>query len=415
MQVAGFEVPLRELAPDVLGAVLRRYRDFDAAEDAVQEALLAAAVAWPRDGLPDNPRGWLIQVAFRRLTDQVRSERARRRREDAVASELEREEALGGVELAGASGDGDDTLLLLFMCCHPALTPTSAIALTLRAVGGLTTAEIAKAFFVSEATLGQRISRAKQAVKASGVPFERPRAEAWPERLAQVLHVLYLMFNEGYVASAGPALERVDLAEEALRLARSVRRILPEDGEVAGLLSLMLLTHARRSARTAPNGDLVPLDEQDRSLWDRTAIVEGDALVAEGFGRGGVGPYRVQAAIAALHDEAARSEDTDWRQILTFYDVLASLADNPMVALNRTVALAMVEGPRAGLAELATLERDVRLVGHHRLEAVRAHLLEKAGEREAARLSYRAAAARTTSEPEERYLTRRAERLERGG
>jgi RNA polymerase sigma factor (sigma-70 family) len=412
MQAAGFEVPLRELAPEVLGAVLRRYRDFDAAEDAVQEALLAAAVGWPRDGVPDNPRGWLVQVAFRRLTDRVRSERARRRREETVAFEFEREEALDRT-LDDDASDGDDTLLLLFMCCHPALTPTSAIALTLRAVGGLTTAEIARAFFVSETTLGQRISRAKQAVKASGVPFERPSAEVFAERLKTVLHVLYLMFNEGYASSDGPELLRVDLAEEAIRLVRSLRRVLPEDGEVTGLLALMLLTHARRAARTAPNGDLVPLDEQDRSLWDRAAIEEGVTLVSEALRRGGVGPYQLQAAIAALHDEAPRSTDTDWRQILALYDVLAALADNPMVALNRAVALAMVEGPRAGLEVLARLDADARLAGHHRLDAVRAHLLEQAGERAEAQKCYRAAAARTTSLPEQRYLAERARRLER--
>jgi RNA polymerase sigma factor (sigma-70 family) len=417
MQVGSVAVPLRDLAPEVLGAVLRRYRDFEAAEDAVQEAMLAAAVGWERDGVPDNPRGWLVQVAFRRLTDQARSERARRRREEVVAGELEREEALGTsfeLELERGTGTGDDTLLLLFMCCHPALTTTSAIALTLRAVGGLTTAEIAKAFFVSEATLAQRISRAKQTIKASGVPFERPSAEAWPERLGSVLHVLYLMFNEGYATSEGPELQRVDLAEEALRLARAVRRILPEDGEVAGLLALMLLTHARRFARTTPSGDLVPLDEQDRTLWDRAAIAEGVALVAEALGRGGAGQYRLQAAIAALHDEAARSEDTDWRQILAFYDMLASLSDNPMVALNRAIALAMVDGPRAGLANLAALDSDARLAGHYRLDAVRAHLLEKAGERDEALRCYRAAAARTTSEPEQRYLAERAARIARG-
>jgi RNA polymerase sigma factor (sigma-70 family) len=411
MQVAGVEVPLRELAPEVLGAVLRRYRDFDAAEDAVQEAMLAAAVTWPRDGLPDNPRGWLIEVAFRRLTDQWRSEQARRRREEVVAGELEREEELAVTPDLGRASDGDDTLLLLFMCCHSALTSTSAIALTLRAVAGLTTAEIAKAFLVSEATMAQRISRAKQAIRTSGVPFERPSAEEWPERLASVLHVLYLMFNEGYATSSGPELQRVDLAEEAISLARSVRRILPADGEVAGLLALMLLTHARRAARTTPEGDLVPLDAQDRSLWDRSAIAEGVALVSEALRGGGAGPYRLQAAIAAVHDEAPRAVDTDWRQILALYDVLASLADNPMVALSRAVALAMVEGPRAGLAALEPLDADTRLAGHHRLAAVRAHLLELAGDRAQAVRHYRTAASQTTSLPEQRYLTHRAERL----
>ncbi len=414
MPAGSFEVSLRELAPDVLGAVLRRYRDFDAAEDAVQEALLAAALGWPRDGMPENPRGWLIQVAFRRLTDQTRSDQARRRREEVLAGELERLEALGASpELEAGAGDGDDSLLLLFMCCHPSLTPTSAIALTLRAVGGLTTAEIAKAFLVSEATMAQRISRAKQTIKSSGVPFERPSAAEWPERLKAVLHVLYLMFNEGYAASAGSELQRADLADEAIRLARGLARRLPDDGEVTGLLALMLLTDARRRARTAPNGDIVPLDEQDRSLWDRSRIEEGVALVSAALGRGHVGPYQLQAAIAALHDEAPRAADTDWRQILALYDVLASLSDNPIVLLNRAIALAMVEGPRAGLERLRALDGDERLRDHHRLAAVRAHLLEMAGEHAAAIEHYRAAAAHTTNEPEERYLRARADKLER--
>jgi RNA polymerase sigma factor (sigma-70 family) len=411
MLSGSFEGSLRELAPDVLGAVLRRYRDFGAAEDAVQESLLAAAVTWPRDGVPDNPRGWLIQVAFRRLTDQVRSDQARRRREDVLAVDLEEREALGVAEVEPAGPEGDDSLLLLFMCCHPALTPTSAIALTLRAVGGLGTVEIAKAFLVSEATMAQRISRAKQTIKSSGVPFERPAAAEWPERLKAVLHVLYLMFNEGYAASGGAELVRAELADEAIRLTRSLARVLPDDGEVAGLLALMLLTDARRRARTTPNGNLVPLDEQDRSLWDRARIEEGVALVSSAMKRGRVGPYQLQAAIAAVHDEASHAEDTDWRQILALYDVLESMADNPVVSLNRAIALSMVEGPRAGLERLNALDRDERLKGHHRLQAVRAHLLERAGDHGAAIEEYRAAAANTTSLPEERYLRARAEKL----
>jgi RNA polymerase sigma factor (sigma-70 family) len=411
MLSGSFEGSLRELAPDVLGAVLRRYRDFDAAEDAVQESLLAAALSWPRDGVPANPRGWLIQVAFRRLTDQVRSDNARRRREDVLAVELEQREALGESSLESPVPEGDDSLLLLFMCCHPSLSPTSAIALTLRAVGGLTTVEIAKAFLVSEATMAQRISRAKQTVKASGVPFERPSAAEWPERLRAVLHVLYLMFNEGYAASGGAELTRAELADEAIRLTRSLARVLPEDAEVAGLLALMLLTDARRRARTTPNGDLVPLDEQDRSLWDRARIEEGVALVSSALARGAPGPYQLQAAIAAVHDEAPRAEDTDWREILALYDVLESLADNPVVSLNRAIALAMVDGPRAGLACLDALDQDERLKGQHRLQAVRAHLLERAGDHAAAVAAYRTAAAQTTSLPEQRYLRTRADRL----
>jgi RNA polymerase sigma factor (sigma-70 family) len=407
---------LRELAPRVLGAVLRRYRDFGAAEDAVQEALLAAAVAWPRDGMPDNPRAWLIQVAFRRLTDQTRSERARRRREDEVAVELEHEEAHragGGLEPL-PENEGDDTLLLLFMSCHPALTPASAIALTLRSVGGLTTAEVSKAFLVPEATMAQRISRAKQTIKASGVPFERPAPNEWPERLKTVLHVLYLVFNEGYAASSGKELQRSDLANEAIRLTREVYRLLPDDTEVSGLLALMLLTDARRLARTGPEGELVSLEDQDRSLWDTQAIAEGVALVSEALPKGRVGPYQLQAAIAAIHDEAARVADTDWRQILALYDVLEKMTDNPMVVLNQTVAFSMVNGPRAGLERLERLAADPRLAEHHRLTAVQAHLLELAGDHQAAIASYRAAATRTTSLPEQRYLIGRAARLESG-
>jgi predicted RNA polymerase sigma factor len=379
----------------------------------VQEPMLAAAVGWPRDGMPDNPRGWLIQVAYRRLTDQSRSDLARRRREEEVAGALAREELEApGFDAAAGAAEGDDTLLLLFMCCHPALTPSSAVALTLRAVGGLTTVEIAKAFLVSEATMAQRISRAKQTIKASGVPFERPSDAEWPERLGAVLHVLYLMFNEGYAASVGPDLQRSDLAGEAIRLGRMLRRMLPEDGEVAGLLALMLLTDARAPARTGPDGELVPLDEQDRTLWHRPFITEGVDLISRAIESTVIGPYQLQAAIAALHDDAARAEDTDWPQILALYDVLEAFHDNPMVMLNRAVALAMVRGPRAGLERLDALDRDGRLRGHHRLDAVRAHLLERAGQREAAVRHYRAAAARTESVPEQRYLNARADRLE---
>ena len=405
---------LRELAPQVLGAVLRRYQDFAAAEDAVQEALLAAALEWPR-GLPDNPRGWLIQVAYRRLTDHHRSEQARRRREEEVAEEARREERASPadvLELETRGMDPDDTLILLFMCCHPALTPPSAIALTLRAVGGLTTAEIARAFLVPETTMAQRISRAKQAVKESGVGFHLPGPAEWSERLRAVLHVLYLIFNEGYTASAGVDLQRSDLAGEAIRLTRAVHALRPDDGEVAGLLALMLLTDARRLARTTPDGDLIPLDEQDRSRWDRSAIAEGVALVSAALARGAVGPYQLQAAIAAVHDEAPTTAQTDWPQILALYSLLERMSDNPMVMLNRAIALAMVEGPRAGLERLAALDADGRLAGHHRLAAVRAHLLEMAGDRPAAIAGYRTAAERTESEPERRYLLARAARLQ---
>jgi RNA polymerase sigma factor (sigma-70 family) len=403
---------LRELAPQVLGALLRRYRDFGPAEDAVQEALLAAAVAWPQEGIPQNPRGWLIQVAFRRLTDEHRSEKARRRREDRMALEAEHEQQLVPADAAGAiREDGDDTLVLLFMCCHPVLSPASAIALTLRAVAGLTTAEIANAFLVPEATMAQRISRAKQSIKGSGVPFEMPTPTEWSERVKAVLHVLYLMFNEGYTSSIGPSLQRSELSNEAIRLTRAAHALRPDDCEVTGLLALMLLTDARRLARSAPNGDLIPLAEQDRRLWDQEAIAEGVALVTAALSRGSVGPYQLQAAIAAVHDEALRAEETDWPQILALYTVLERMSDNPMVLLNRAIAVAMVHGPRAGLERLEALDADGRLAGHHRLDAVRAHLLEMAGDHAAAIAHYRTAATRTTSLPEQRYLLFRAARL----
>ncbi len=391
---------LRELAPQILGVVVRRFRDFDAAEDAVQEALLAAALHWPREGLPDNPRGWLIQAAVRRMTDQIRSEIARRRREELAASI-----GMPAVDVT----DRDDTLTLLFMCCHPVLTPASAIALTLRAVGGLTTAEIANAFLVPETTMAQRISRAKQRIKSSGVPFRMPLAEERAERLASVLHVLYLIFNEGYASSSGADLNRTELSGEAIRLARAVHRMLPDDGEVAGMLALMLLTDARRPARTGPGGELIPLDEQDRTLWDRRLISEGVELITGALAKAAVGPYQLQAAVAAVHDQARRAEDTDWSQILTLYGLLERMSGNPMVALNRAIAAAMVHGPAAGLTLLEDL--DSQLAGHYRLDAVRAHLFEMAGDADAAVAHYRAAAGRTTSLPEQHYLTTKAARL----
>lgn len=400
---------LRELAPAVLGAVVRRSRDFAASEDAVQEALLAASLQWPRDGVPAQPRGWLIQVAARRLTDAVRSDIARRRREEIVISLVPAETQLALADEAQVVGD--DTLALLFMCCHPALTPATAIALTLRAVGGLTTTEIARAFLVPEATLAQRISRAKQTIKASGVPFELPSHEERGARLAQVMQVLYLIFNEGYTASSGEALVRTDLSSEALRLARLLLRLVPEDAEVHGLLALMLLTDARRAARTGSAGELIPLDEQDRGRWDRVAIDEGLALVASALGRGAAGPYQIQAAIAALHDEAATAAATDWPQILALYDLLLESSPNPMVALNRAIAVAMVDGPDAGLVALDALAGDPRLRDHHRLAAVRAHLLERAGDVAGALAHYTLAAERTASTPERDYLRLRAARL----
>jgi RNA polymerase sigma factor (sigma-70 family) len=392
---------LRDAAPQVLAALVRRFGDFADAEDAVQEAMLAATQRWPRQGMPDNPLGWLIQVASRRMVDQARSESARRNREAVVAAQEPRDPQ--------PPPDHDDTLALMFMSCHPELTPASAIALTLRAIGGLTTTEIANAFLVPEATMAQRISRAKRTIRASGVPFRMPRGDEWAERLRSVLHVLYLIFNEGYLTSGGPELARSHLSGEAIRLTRIVRRALPDDPEVAGLLALMLLTEARRQARAGPNGELIPLAEQDRSLWDRALISEGLDLLAAAWSKRSAGEYLVQAQIAALHDQAGRAEDTNWHQIAAHYGLLERMTGNPMVSLNRAIAVAMVDGPSAGLALLEPLSEP--LAGHHRLHAVRAHLLEMAGDVDAAIAEYETAAGRTTSVPENHYLTMRAARL----
>jgi RNA polymerase sigma factor (sigma-70 family) len=399
---ARVEPLLRELAPQVLGALVRRYGSFDACEDAVQEAMLAAADQWPVEGVPEHPRAWLTTVASRRLVDEVRSDVARRRREEgaaAVAVADERSQA-PAVE---RPREHDDTLTLLLLCCHPALSPSSQIALTLRAVGGLTTAEIASAFLVPEATMAQRISRAKATIRGRG--FAPPPPGELGERMRVAEHVLYLVFNEGYTASSGPDLQRTELADEAIRLTRLLRRLAPGDDEVAGLLALMLLTDARRAARTGEGGALVPLAEQDRSLWDREAIDEGVALVEEALASGPVGPYQLQAAIAAVHAEARGAEETDWPQVLALYELLERIAPGPAIALNRAVAVGMVDGPRAGLAALEAIEG---MDGHHRLEAVRGHLLEMAGDRIAARDAYRRAAQLTTSLPERRYLEARA-------
>jgi RNA polymerase sigma factor (sigma-70 family) len=394
---------LRDLAPQVLGIVARRYRDFVAAEDAVQEALIAAALQWPQVGVPENPRGWLIRVASRRMLDVIRSEIARSMREQEVALEVLRQDV--------PDADPDDTLTLFFLCCHPSLTPASAIALTLRAVGGLTTAQIAHAFLVPEATMAQRISRAKTAIKAAGSRFHMPEGKEQSERLAAVLHILYLIFNEGYVASAGPSAQRIELSQEAIRLARSLHALMPENPEVEGLLALMLLTHARREARTGAGGELIALDRQDRRLWKQAEINEGATLLQTAISRGAVGAYQLQAAIAALHDEAARAEDTDWPQILVLYELMKRISNNPMVGLNHAIAAAMVHGPTKGLELLRALDVDERIARHHRLDAARAHLLEMAGDYKAAVIHYRLAATRTTSLPEQQYLQTQAARL----
>ncbi|HEY8951164.1 MAG TPA: sigma-70 family RNA polymerase sigma factor [Candidatus Dormibacteraeota bacterium] len=395
---------LRELAPQVLGTLVRRHGQFDACEDAVQEALLAAALQWADGGVPDNPRSWLLTVASRRLVDEWRSESARRRREESTAA-LE-------VPVREQAVSHDDTLTLLFLCCHPSLSVPSQLALTLRAVGGLTTAEIARAFLVPEATMAQRISRAKERIKSTGMKFDLPPEPERADRLRVVLQVLYLMFNEGYMTSSGSALHRADLTTEAIRLARMLRELEPGKGEVAGLLALMLLTEARRPARMDADGWLVPLDDQQRDLWNAGQIAEGVALLTRTLGKFPVGPYQLQAAIAAVHDEAPSAKATDWPQILALYEVLEEVSPGPVVTLNRAVAVARVHGPRAGLALLGTLDTDERMAYTHRLEAVRGHLLEQAGDLAAARESYQRAARMTASLPEQRYLALRAARLD---
>jgi RNA polymerase sigma factor (sigma-70 family) len=399
---------LRELAPQVLGALLRRYQALDLREDAVQEALLAAAMDWPAHGAPDSPRAWLITVATRRLIDEIRSESSRRQREDRLIvgsppAELSR---LPGDE---HDPDRDDTLILLLLCCHPALTPPSQIALTLKAVGGLTTAEIARAFFVPETTMAQRVSRAKQRIREAGATFSLPPAEEIEGRLRAVLHVLYLIFNEGYTTSSGIHINRTDLTREAIRLTRELRRLRPGDGEVQGLLALMLLTEARRPARVAADGELVSLADQDRTRWDGDAIAEGVELVTDALARGPVGTYQLQAAIAAVHDEAASAEETDWAQVLALYQLLDQIAPNPMATLNRALAVAMVQGADAGLGLLTSLESDDRVSRHHRLYAMRGHLLQMAGSLAEARGAFEEAARRTASTPEKRYLLCRAQ------
>ncbi|MGW0227198.1 RNA polymerase sigma factor [Actinopolymorpha singaporensis] len=401
MTAPAVEDLLRELTPQVLGVLVRRHGQFEDCEDAVQEAVLAAAVQWPPDGVPTNPHGWLVTVASRRLIDHVRSDHARRERESAAATEEVPEEV----------PDTDDTLVLLFLCCHPALTPSSQTALTLRAVGGLTTAEIARAFLVPEATMAARISRAKQRIRHAGSSFTLPSGVEREERLQVVLHVLYLIFNEGYTASSGSALHRAELAHEAIRLARMVRAQLPDNNEVTGLLALMLLTHARREARTTADGDLVPLAEQDRTKWDRDLIDEGTELVKAALAGSALGPYQLQAAIAATHADADTAEETNWAQVHALYLILERIAPNPMVTLNRAIALAETEGAPAGLALLATLDGDERMAGHHRLLSVRAHLLEKTGDLAGAYEHYGRAAKATASLAEQRYLRARADRL----
>jgi len=402
---------LREIAPQVLGALARRHRDFASAEDALQEALLAASIQWPTEGLPENPAGWLFTTALRRLTDQIRSESARRRREEQIAQELDEDETMFTDSDEVFDPHQDDTLVLMFMCSHPSLSSASAIALTLRAVGGLTTAEIAKAFLVPEATMAQRISRAKQSIVESDLPFSLPAAAERAERIGAVMHVLYLIFNEGYTSSSGTELQRVDLSNEAIRVTRSLHELAPDDAEVAGLLALMLLTDARRAARVGSAGELIPLDEQDRALWDRSLIAEGVHLIATAIRKGRVGVYQLQAAIAALHDQAESTGKTDWVQIESLYGLLHAMNPNPMVALSRAVATAMVQGPSVGLQRIDEIARDSKIKDHYRLDAARGHLYERAEEYQLAAEHYRRAAQGTASLPERNYLLGKAARV----
>jgi RNA polymerase sigma factor (sigma-70 family) len=415
MTATELEDLLRSLAPQVLGAVVRRYGHFDLAEEATQEALLAASANWPRDGAPENPKGWLVAVAARRLTDLLRSDQARRRREDRVARwslAAQGERSCGPSSADGlVSANSDDSLVVLFMCCHPSLPTASKIALTLRAVGGLSAAEIGRALLTSEQTVTRRITRAKQSIKDSAVPFAMPPGGDLAGRLAAVLRVLYLIFNEGYAATSGTQLVRVDLAEEAIRLTRALHAALPRDPEVSGLLALMLLVHARHFARVGPDGSLVPMNEQDRNLWDHALVEEGVALVTAAPAQGGAGPYQLQAAIAAVHDEAENAEATDWGRVVALYDALLALEDNPVVALNRAVAVSMVHGPEAGLALLAELETEPRVNNDRRFHAARAHLLELNGQPEAALSAYQAAVDRATSLQHQRYLNSQIARL----
>jgi RNA polymerase sigma factor (sigma-70 family) len=399
----------RAAAPQVLAALVRRHGDFGEAEDAVQEALLAAAVQWPAAGVPDDPKAWLITVASRRLIDARRADTARVRREqsDALRTPTDRLTA----PPADTADPADDSLTLLLLCCHPALPRPAQVALTLRAVAGLSTAQIARAFLVPEATMAQRISRAKAKLRQAGARFTTPPPPELPERVAAVAHVLYLIFTEGHTTSTGTGLYDVSLTAEAIRLSRRLHRLLPDNSEITGLLALMLLTDARRAARIDADASLVPLAEQDRTRWDAAAIGEGIALIEAALPVGPVGPYQLQAAIAAVHAEAERAEDTDWSQIETLYRMLANIAPGPTVTLNHAVAVAMVDGPDAGLRMLDPLLADKGLRTNHRLHAARAHLLDLAGRTAEARTAYSTAARFTTSIPEQHYLNAKATRL----
>lgn len=407
---------LRELAPRVLGALTRRCGNFATAEDALAEALLAAVVAWKDDGLPGNPAGWVFEVAIRKLADLRRNDSARDRREQSAAIDADAITS-ADFERADFVEDPGDVLRSIFLCCHPAIAVEQAIALTLRAIGGLTTAEIAHAFLVPETTLAQRISRAKEKLRSEGATFELPVGAERRERLGIVGHVLYLLYNEGHTASSGERLQRPVLASEAIRLARLLHRLVPDDRETAGLLALLLLTDSRRDTRTNEDGALIPLDQQDRSRWDRAQIAEGlailDAILPHTAFHQDAGRFQIEAAISALHASAPSFDATDWRGVLRLYDQWLRLHDHPLVALQRPIAIAMIEGPAAGLAELAKLESNTHLAGTFRFETVRAHLLERAGQIPAAIASFRAAAAMAKNAAERAFLERKIAQLER--
>jgi RNA polymerase sigma factor (sigma-70 family) len=393
---------LRTEAPQVLGALVRRFGHFDIAEDAVQDALLAAAQQWPTRGIPEHPRGWLIRVGYRRMIDQLRADQLRQRREYQLGSQP----TPASIDEPAA----DDSPTLVFLCCHPILSPVSQVALTLRAVGGLTTAEIAHAYGVTEVAMGQRISRAKQQIKSAGGRFVLPSAEEREHRLTVVLQVLYLIFNEGYAATAGEQLHRVDLTTEAIRLTRMLHRLLPDEPEVAGLLALMLLNDARRPARSTEAGDLVTMEHQQRELWDKALTAEGTALITAAMRRRQVGPFQLQAAIAALHNEAPSYAETDWPQIAALYARLEQLTPTLPVRLSRAVAVAMAYSPRRGLVLLDSLPDDPLI--RQRERAVRAHLLELDGNTQQAAELFREAATLTDNLAERRYLEGRAKHLE---
>ncbi|GAA2678552.1 RNA polymerase sigma factor [Streptomyces lunalinharesii] len=400
------EAVFREDRSRLLALLAARFGDLDLAEETASEAIEAALARWPVDGVPDKPLAWLLTTARRKAIDRIRRDRAYAERLALLQVESDRAGAAAPAA-AGFDDIPDERLQLFFTCCHPALSAEARTALTLRFLAGLTTPEVARAFLVPDATMAQRIVRAKRKIRSARIPFRVPEPDELPARLPSVLRVLYLVFTEGYAASSGSELLRPDLADEAIRLARILHRLLPGEREVAGLLALLLLTDARRAARTDAAGNQVLLEDQDRARWDADRIAEGQRLLVPALTGPGVGPYAVQAAIAALHDEAAAFETTDWPQIVALYDVLLQLEPSPLVALNRAVALAMRDGPEAGLVLLDELTAAGELRGYHLLPAARADLLRRLGHTAEAAAAYRAALDLVGNEPERATLARR--------